>query len=424
MIRRYKCLILVCLFLLFSSTTGSYARTTVEYWYSDHNQTYWEVVQSLVDRFNKSQNEVTVNLTPAIAGKDFEDKLLTSIMGGVAPDLVHFEGSAVIEWVANNDAFAPLDVYLTRHKITKQSFLPSEWQEGSLWGKQWSVPFRTASRGLYMNQDVVAASGFNPDKGPATLDELDNMARRITKQSPDGKLQIAGFLPWVNNWNLQGWFWTFGGNLFDWSKVKYTINRPEHLRAMNWIKEYADRFGPGSVKFTSGFSGQNERFFRNELAMLLQSTTYMARLMEYRSDMRFTVVKPPVIQGIDTNGNWGGGFSHVIPTTAKNPDGAAIFLAYLSKPETQLEYYKMTTLIPTHFDAVRQLLRVTTDPRVRVMIEGLPTANARTPYWNTIHRNLTKANFELINAQKTPEAILDEQQKIADLTVVNLNKPR
>lgn len=55
------------------------------------------------------------------------------------------------------------------------------------------------------------------------------------------------------------------------------------------------------------------------------------------------------------------------------------------------------------------------------MIQGLPTANARTPYWLTVHNNLNKASNELITGVKPPEQILAEQQKL--ICIFQRNRP-
>ncbi len=413
---------LAAMLIIVTLLPGVQARSVVEYWYTDNSQSpFWETMTSLVEKFNQSQQEVTVQLSTFIWDKNFQAKLLSAIVGGSAPDVVAIDGSAVIEWVANSNAFQPLDQLLPKYGIHKDDFIPHEWREGSLWGKQWSVPFRTASRGLYWNKDMLREAGINADRAPATLEDLDAIAAKITRINPDTKQLVQlGFAPWLNNWNLQGWFWSFGGSLFDWERARYTINRPEHLRALRWAKEYADRY-PQAITFNQGYSGNNERFFRNELGFILQSTTYLSRLNQYRADMDYGVGVPPQPQG-GANGNWGGGFSHVVPASAKNPEGAVRLIAYLVDPKTQIEFYQATSTLPTCFEAVRRLIQITPDLRTRIMIEGLPYANARTPYWLTVHNNLVTANSELINGKKTPEAILLEQQAKAEQAAVNLTQ--
>lgn len=420
MLRRFA-FVMLTVNLICAFGSAPTVATEMDYWFSENNQIYWEAMREIVHDYNASQNDVHVNLYTYI-WTEMENKLLTAIAGGAAPDLATLDGCVVAEWVAGLNPFEPLDPYLKRHGIDRSHFIPNEWQEGSLWGKQWSLPWRTASRGLYWNKDLFAVSGLHAEQPPTTLEDLDLFARKITRLSPQGQIEVLGFAPWFNNWNLQGWFWTFGGQLYDWQENVYTIDRPEHLNAMRWVKSYVERYGAPILDFRKGVTG-NTRFSNEELGMLLQSTSYISTLHGTNPDINYGVGLPPYPKG-GANGNWGGGFSHVMPVTAKNKDAAGHFLAYLAKPEVQLKWYERTGLLPTHWEAVRRLLRVTGDERVRVMIEGLPTANARTPYWLALHRNLNTANNELINGTKSPEQILAEQQKAIEILAAPLRKPR
>jgi multiple sugar transport system substrate-binding protein len=403
------------------SSSAVFAKTEIDYWFSENNQYYWDLMKVIVDDFNASQNEVHVNLYTFI-WKDMQNKLLTAIAGGAAPDVVALDGSIVAEWVATINPFISLDPYLQRYGITKDMYIPNEWQEGSLWGKQWALPWRTSSRGMYWNMDLFATAGLNPNQGPKTLEDIDQWTRKINRYTPQGKFEVLGFAPFFNNFNLQGWFWTFGGGLYDWQRNVYTLERPEHLEALKYVKSYVDTYGQAILDYRTGYS-YNDRFANEQLGMLIQSTTYVSTLYDMNPNINYGVgVLPYPTNG--ANGNWGGGFSHAIPISAKNKDGAAFFLAYLAKPEVQLKYYEISGLLPTHFDAVRQLIRVTSDERVRIMIQGLPTANARTPYWLTVHNNLNKASNELITGVKPPEQILAEQQKLIEVMAEPLKQPR
>ena len=109
--------IALCLCLSFSFT--SLAKTTITYqynWYAVTTPGYNEAFQLLIDTFNRSQDEIFVD-GYVVQGTD--QRLLTAIAGGVQADVVHFESSSVIEWVARG-LIEPIDDVLSVDYVQRQ----------------------------------------------------------------------------------------------------------------------------------------------------------------------------------------------------------------------------------------------------------------------------------------------------------------
>ena len=59
-------------------------------------------------------------------------------------------------------------------------------------GQDYALPTAVRSLALFWNRKVFKDAGLDPDKPPATLDELVDIARKTTKRDASGNLLTAG----------------------------------------------------------------------------------------------------------------------------------------------------------------------------------------------------------------------------------------
>mgnify|MGYP003694417483 CR=1 FL=1 len=59
-------------------------------------------------------------------------------------------------------------------------------------GKYYALPTAVRSLALFWNKTLFKEAGLDPERPPATLDELVDYAKKLTKRSPNGDLLQAG----------------------------------------------------------------------------------------------------------------------------------------------------------------------------------------------------------------------------------------
>ena len=59
-------------------------------------------------------------------------------------------------------------------------------------GKYYALPTAVRSLALFWNKALFKEAGLDPERPPATLDELVDYAKKLTKRSPNGDLLQAG----------------------------------------------------------------------------------------------------------------------------------------------------------------------------------------------------------------------------------------
>src|SRR5437867_3526317 len=190
-------------------------------------------LDAAIREFERRNPRIAVQNLSMGAGGMNAQKLMTSIVGNVPPDLVHQDRFTVGDW-ASRDTFTPLDGFIARDRgpdpIRSEEFYPACWSEAMYHGHLYAVPFSTDDRGLYWNKALFREAGLDPEKPPQSWDELLSDAKRLTKMRPDGSFEQIGFIPIVpgfsNSW-LYLYNWQNGGEFMSPDGRRCTLDNPQ-----------------------------------------------------------------------------------------------------------------------------------------------------------------------------------------------------
>jgi len=393
--------------LLCFSSAGAASETELTYWHFWGTAEKHKVMQDLAADFTARHPGIKIDVQN-MSG-DMYDKVMVAIAGGAPPDVVKFERSAVISWVASKgEIFQPLDELLSPELRGEDAFLPMARYEVTFAGKTWATPFDTDVRALISNKGYFEEAGIPSDRRLPDLVELERIAVRLTKRDSEGGLQRVGFAPWLGNWALQGWFWTFGGGLFDDQARKPTIDIPENEEALNWALTYVDKLGPEAVRFAGMWDVTP--LIEGRLAMWIGVPSHFFRIQQKAPTLEVGVGEVPWPPG-GANGTWSGGYCHVIPSGSKHVPEAASYINYLSSKETQVRLFKTTYDLPTNTEAFWEVMEIVNTPQLLGFLRQLPVSHGRPPLWIDVHTALYEGFYEVLELKKTPPQLLEEIQQ-------------
>lgn len=400
-----------------SISSSIFAQTVIQYQYNwNASEEYNSGFEAMIEAFNKSETAAQANMVVegyVISGG--YDRLLTAIASGTAADVVNFESAAVTEWAAKG-LLEPLDDLYTPESI-RNDFFPADAAEVTWNGRVWGLPGYTNVRGLYWNVDIFNEIGLDSTRSPATMREIGELNQKALQQTGAGQITRMGFVPWLGSYGVAGWFFAFGGELYDPETGLPTAERPEHVRAWEWFQEIAQQYPPAQYGFTAqGVSGAHGYFLGGSFAAVTAADNSVWRFQEYGPDVNFLTGAVPVPEG-GRNGTWGGGPGHVIPAGAEHPEEARIFLQWVAT-EGQRILYDELSLFPTNIheaDRVRQALDPN-DLRFPLWAQ-MGERNARFPLWTSMNPALNRAQNSLIlNLQGSPgEALAQVQTEVLPL---------
>jgi multiple sugar transport system permease protein len=324
-------------------------RKVIVFW---GNSSLGEDIYTALHNFEKKNPEYKVIWGPAVARDLTGDaqRLLSSVAGGVPPDVVWFDRFATGEWASRN-ALTDLTPYLEAQKtddpyridlneyfawaVNEASYAPPGSTEKP---RVYAIPTSTDIRVLYVNNDHLQAAGAKP---PRTWEELRDLAKKLTRYNEKGQMTRLGFAPNYGNSWLYMYAWQAGGEMLDATRTKVTMSSDPVVRALAFMTDIYDDLG-GAAKvnaFQSAFqTGALDPFVSGQVSMKIDGEWYLQTLADWKPDMNFTVVPAPMPADQLEKGRepitWAGGFSLVIPTTSRNKDGAFKLIQFLNSWET------------------------------------------------------------------------------------------
>ncbi len=314
-------------------------------------------VYTLVRQFEKENPQYHVIMSSAVARDLTGDaqRLLCATVGGVPPDIVWFDRFAIGEW-AGRGALTDLKPLIEKqskddpYRIDLSQFYKWTLEEasyrkpGSKSVGLYGLPTTADTRVMYINADLLRQEGLVDSQGnpqpPRNWKELRAYANKLTRYiNPNNKsdgIRRLGFAPNFGNSWLYLYGWQAGGHFMNADHTKVTMDSPPIVRALKFITDIYDDLGgyPQVASFQSAFqAGPLDPFLRGQIAMEINVDSYLNTIADWRRNMDFIVAPAPIPQDQLDLGRkplgWSGGWSLVIPATAKNKVGAFKLMQFL-----------------------------------------------------------------------------------------------
>ena len=315
---------------------GAEGRVLIDYWekWTGHEG---EVMQEVVDRFNRSQDEIFVRYLPT---SSIAEKAMVAIAGGDPPDVLGL-WSQNLPFYADNSALLDLSPWFADHSIDIEDYALAI-QPLLLWnGTQWAVPNTCGSTALYYDRTAFAQAGLDPDAPPTTIEELNACIDALTILDSDGHVVRAGFLPVEPGWWPWCWGYHFGGSLVD-SDGEVTLATAANTEAWQWVQSFPDRWGIDHLaRLRSTFGNYNspeQSFLSGTVAMIMQGPWLANVINAYEPDLDYGVAPFPSLAtlGSDLRGVVECDLL-VVPRGANHPEEAMAFIAF-TQQQDQVEF--------------------------------------------------------------------------------------
>lgn len=143
-----------------------------------------------VKSFEAENPGIKVEVT-TIPYPEYQQRLLTAVQGGNAPDVSTVDQIWVAAF-AQAGAIDPLGDLAKKAGITADTFFPGAWASANYDGKLWGIPFNVdVWQFSYYNQDLIKAAGIDP-ASLATFEGLKEAGKKLTDPSK-GKYGIGLF---------------------------------------------------------------------------------------------------------------------------------------------------------------------------------------------------------------------------------------
>lgn len=368
-------------------------------------------MKHVVDTFNRSQDKIQVDIL-SVSG--IENKTLMAVSGNIPPDVVGLYGPNVTQY-ADDHAVIPLDDMCREAGIKREQYIEKFWDIGVVRGKLYALPSTPATTALHYNRALFKEAGLDPDKPPKTIQELDEMATKLTKID-NGHVERTGFLATEPGWWNWAWGPFFGGRWWD-GKDTITSNCPENIAAYTWVQSFSKKYGASALSsfqagFSNMFSSPHNPFMTGQTAMEIQGVWMYNFIHQFNPTLDWAAapfpeaspsLPEPTVIDLDVL---------CIPEGAKHPKEAFEFLKFVES-QKGLEMLCLGQKKITPLKAVSPgFIEHHPNPFIKLFIKlAYSKTTVSTPklgLWAQYGDEINNAFSEITLMTKTPKQALDD----------------
>ncbi|MGI8914776.1 MAG: hypothetical protein ACR2JY_13515 [Chloroflexota bacterium] len=313
------------------------------------------------------------------------EKLVVMVAAGTPPPVALVPAQQTPLWITKG-ILQPLTARAARDKVTKEQFFPGYWPQMVLGGKFWRLPFQIdINFPWFWNKATLRQAGLDESKAPATIDELDQMAQKLTSIQGTSYNQL-GMVPWDlygNTNSLQSWAFAYGGQFQNADYTKVTANDPKIVQALAWMVGWARQLGGYDQvqKFLAGIPKQPQAAIAaGKLAMtgLVSSAAAAIPTINKTAEVAGGLF-PGTANAKPGEATWLSGRGIGLVAGAKDVEGAWKFIKWVSAtPDGTSALIQRTGSIPG-FQASPGLAVLAKDPILGPFVRSVQVAKGLPP---------------------------------------------
>jgi multiple sugar transport system substrate-binding protein len=382
-----------------ASTSSGGARTDVVIWDYFETNAQKEMMQTLLDGFNASQDQYTASHV-YVPFADYEKQLTLGVASGELPDLVIMDGCGMASFISM-DLFGDI----SDADINWDEYLEGPMESTMMDGNHYGIPFATNCTALFYNKDMFDAAGLDYPDENTTWDEFHEMAKALTKDGVVG-FGNAGVNTDEGTFQCLQWLYTAGGSYKDIESGKAAY---ELMQSMiedgSWTKD--------SVNW--GQSDVNNNFEAGNIAMQQNGPWQIPGIEADAPDLNYGVT---VLPKYDENSGQATsilGGENMGVVKKDDMSGAKAFLEYYDQTDVMVAAMKQYGSFPPKTEAAQDAYW-TDDPIQAAFIQQLDTSIPRGPsaLWPSYSAAIQTGFQEVMTSAKTPDQAATDTQAAVD----------
>jgi multiple sugar transport system substrate-binding protein len=371
-----------------------------------------EVVEELVTEFEREHPNIRVRVQQ-IPWSAAHEKLLTGFVGRSTPDIAQLGNTWVSEFSAI-EALEPLDTYVAASPtLHADNYFPGIWDTNVIDGVSYGIPWYVDTRLLFYRKDILAEAGY--DTIPHTWDgwvESMEAVKRVV--GPDNFAILAP----VNEWTMPVVLGLQAGSPLVKDNVTVgDFSGPEFKRAFRFYLDLFDKKLAPPVS-NNEIANVYQEFGRGYFSMYITGPwnigEFDRRLPPEMKD-KWGTSPLPGPTGRESGVSLAGGSSLVLFKGSKHKKEAWQLVEFLSRPDVQVRFFKLTGDLPARTEAWTDTA-VVNDTRLAAFGDQLryvaPTP--KTPEWELIAARLQEKAETAIRGAAPPDTVLADLDRDVD----------
>lgn len=340
--------ILLAATMLAGLTTAASADDIVlKFW--DNQQTesgLSQYQQEAVKRFEADNPGIKIEVT-TIPYPEFQQRLLTAVQGGNAPDVSTVDQIWVAAF-AEAGAIADLGEPAKAAGMKPDTFFKGAWNSANYKGKLWGIPFNVdVWQFSFLNNALFKAAGIDP-ASIETWAGLKAAAEKLTDASK-GKYGVGLFAHKGEDTVvvMDSFIFSNGGKVLN-DDGTCGLTSKESIEALEYLQSLAPYAPKGIANAASG--DMRELFLNGSLGVEFWPALEQPTLQKSKIDWDFVNGTAP--EGKKAVGTYGG-WNLVVYKSSPHQEAAWKFVQYLTRPDVN---GAVVDLIPANVEAAKDFL--------------------------------------------------------------------
>lgn len=358
---------------------------------------------ALAKEFEASNPGVKVNVT-AIPWDAAHNKYQTAIAGGTTPDIAQMGTT----WMSDfSDAFDP-----TPSAVDTGDIFPGSVKSTDVGGTRYGVPWYVDANVVFYRSDLAAKAGH--ETFPTDWDGFKSLAKDLQSKAgakygialpAGGADSFQRILPLV---------WSGGAQLVNQDSTKWTLDTPELAEALNYYNSFFTE-GIADKNPATGAGAAESAFVDGSVPMWIGGPSGIGELEKAGGAGFADKYKVAMVPKQKTATSFAGGSNLVVFKKSQNRDATWKFIQWLSKPDIQVKWYKVTGDLPASQSAWKDP-SLSGDSKLAVFGDQLKDVNSPPsfPTWTQVSAAADTQLEQIVKAGKNPASALKELQSTAD----------
>jgi putative chitobiose transport system substrate-binding protein len=348
--------------------------------------------------------------------QNYQSKIVTSFLGKHSADVINLSTQIIPDFaragfIRNLDPLAPAEML--------EVYLPNLLEEAcSHEGDTYALPWYVASGVTMINRKILEEAGIGPDEVPQFFEDIPEFCRVIRERTD----KFGVFPIYTEGGSIRLFLEEAGIPIIDPESGKAALYTPEAIKVIKfWTDLYKQGLVP-SESLTAGHQRPIELYKTGRLAIFGSGPQFLRQIKSDAPDVyENTLVYPQLCW--KRNKFYRAEVQVLcISNQSEYPELALEFAAFVTNPENQLKFCKLTTILPSVKAGLEDpfFTKVDDDPQGQarkisaeqldsaVVSQALPKAGLIYPVLNNMAESICLGKVDVETGMKEAEERINE----------------
>ncbi|MUV39013.1 putative binding protein [Lentibacillus sp. JNUCC-1] len=324
------------------NTNEGSEQTEIEFWTMQLKPTFTDYIEGVISDFEEENPNITVKWLDVPAA-DLSQKILTSVSSNTAPDVVNLNPNFASQ-LADLDALVNMDEAVPEED--QKLYVEGAWEANQINGTTFAIPWYLSTEVMLNNTAVYEEAGLDPEENfPETYEDAKELAKTVKEET--GKY---GYYPSLDLSLVLQHMVKMGAELTNEDGTEAAFNTEEGLSTFEYFTDlYQNDLIPREA-LTGDQRNTIDMYQAGEVGTFIGSQ-FISQIKENAPDVYKNTVPSKGITG--KSGKKTIAVQNiVVPEQTESKDAAVKFALFLTNGDNQLEFAKLTPIMPSNVEAL------------------------------------------------------------------------